>query len=363
MLVLRQFSIVRLLPAAAALLAVAGCASTTGVPAPVEHRDLTPAMTPSAISSQMRIDETRPGMTPNPTAMSGQAVYSPAQQQVMMAPPAASVAVQPPTQPTFSPPPQVMTEPVPQTARIEARPLVPATQIGAVSGATAGVPNAVVAPATGQAQPQAQVNAPADQAAAAAAAPRPIAPATQIARPAAPAKLAMAPAAQAAPPAAPAAPKVPSAPVTSKDGGQQAGTVALAKPDAAPRPVAGDKKSSFIWPVNGDVVESFKNKKSKGIGIAGRAGDPIAAAADGEVIFSGLGPRGYGKLLIVKHKSDWLSVYAHNKSLLVKEGQAVRQGQTIAELGSTGTDRPKLHFEIRRQGKPVDPVALLPIRQ
>jgi lipoprotein NlpD len=99
-----------------------------------------------------------------------------------------------------------------------------------------------------------------------------------------------------------------------------------------------------------------------GISIAGSPGDPILAAADGRVIFSGPGPRGYGNLVIVKHDAETLSVYAHNRALVVKEGENVRRGQKIAELGDSGADRPKLHFEIRKSGKPVDPQKLLPPR-
>jgi len=138
------------------------------------------------------------------------------------------------------------------------------------------------------------------------------------------------------------------------------------EPVAAPAPVAAApageaaSKRPFIWPASGSVTQSFTDPKSMGIAIAGKAGDPVSAAADGRVIFSGLGPRGYGKLLIVEHDDDLLSVYGNNRALLVKEGQAVRQGQRIAELGSTGTDVPRLHFEIRRLGKPVDPISYLP---
>lgn len=99
-----------------------------------------------------------------------------------------------------------------------------------------------------------------------------------------------------------------------------------------------------------------------GILIEGAAGDPVGAAADGRVIFSGPGPRGYGNLVIVKHDNDTLSVYAHNRTLLVKEGQSVKRGQKLAEIGASGTDSPKLHFEIRKGGKPVDPQTLLPAR-
>lgn len=129
---------------------------------------------------------------------------------------------------------------------------------------------------------------------------------------------------------------------------------------AVAAPVAANSDRPFIWPASGDVTQSFTDPKSMGIAIAGKAGDPVSAAADGRVIFSGLGPRGYGKLLIVEHDDDLLSVYGNNRALLVKEGQAVRQGQRIAELGSSGTDLPRLHFEIRRLGKPVDPISYLP---
>lgn len=118
----------------------------------------------------------------------------------------------------------------------------------------------------------------------------------------------------------------------------------------------------FIWPASGPVIQGFSEPRSMGVSIAGKPGDPVVAAADGRVIFSGPGPRGYGNLMIVKHDDDTLSVYAHNRALLVKEGTNVKRGQRIAELGSSGADRPKLHFEIRRQGKPVDPSAYLPSR-
>jgi lipoprotein NlpD len=110
------------------------------------------------------------------------------------------------------------------------------------------------------------------------------------------------------------------------------------------------------------MIQSFDESSSKGIALGGRPGDPVVAAADGRVIFSGNGPRGYGNLVIVKHANDLLSVYAHNRSLAVKEGQDVRRGQKIAELGDSGATSPRLHFEIRQQGKPVDPMRFLPRR-
>ncbi|HZH06571.1 MAG TPA: peptidoglycan DD-metalloendopeptidase family protein [Lautropia sp.] len=119
---------------------------------------------------------------------------------------------------------------------------------------------------------------------------------------------------------------------------------------------------AFGWPAAGTVVQNFDQTSSKGLALGGRPGDVVRSAADGRVIFSGAGPRGYGNLVIVKHDNELLSVYAHNRSLAVKEGESVKRGQKIAELGNSGTDTPKLHFEIRQQGKPVDPLAVLPKR-
>jgi len=119
---------------------------------------------------------------------------------------------------------------------------------------------------------------------------------------------------------------------------------------------------AFAWPAAGTVLQNFDQTSSKGLALGGKAGDVIRSAADGRVIFSGAGPRGYGNLIIVKHDNELLSVYAHNRSLTVKEGESVRRGQKIAELGNSGTDTPKLHFEIRQQGKPIDPLAVLPRR-
>jgi len=117
----------------------------------------------------------------------------------------------------------------------------------------------------------------------------------------------------------------------------------------------------WVWPANGKVISTFNDAaKLKGISIAGKLGQPVTASAAGRVIFSGTGIRGFGKLIVIKHNDAFLSVYAHNKALLVKEGQTVAKGQKIAEMGNTDTDRVKLHFEIRRFGKPVDPMTLLP---
>lgn len=129
--------------------------------------------------------------------------------------------------------------------------------------------------------------------------------------------------------------------------------------DAKPVP-AGADDVDWIWPVNGKVVSPFNEASNKGIGIAGKMGQPVMAAGPGRVIFSGTGIRGLGKLIVIKHNEKFLSVYAHNRELLVKEGQTVTRGQKIAEMGDTDTDQVKLHFEIRRMGKPVDPAGLLP---
>jgi len=123
---------------------------------------------------------------------------------------------------------------------------------------------------------------------------------------------------------------------------------------------AADETVSFQWPTRGNVIASFDEVKNKGIDIAGKAGDPVVAAADGKVVYAGAGLRGYGNLVIVKHNNTFLTAYAHNQTLLVKEDQAIKRGQKIAEMGNSDTDQVKLHFEIRRQGKPVDPSKYLP---
>ena len=126
--------------------------------------------------------------------------------------------------------------------------------------------------------------------------------------------------------------------------------------------VAADESVDWAWPLNGKVQAGFVDGSTKGIDIPGKIGDPVLAAAPGKVVYAGSGLRGYGKLLIVRHTTDFLSAYAHNSQLLVKEGQVVTRGQKIAEVGNSDTDSTKLHFEIRRQGKPVDPMKYLPAR-
>jgi len=150
---------------------------------------------------------------------------------------------------------------------------------------------------------------------------------------------------------APAAPTPPVAPAV-------VGAPAPAPLPAAP---AADEEIAWAWPAPGNtqVVAGFDEARNKGIGIAGRAGDPVLASADGRVVYAGAGLRGYGNLIILKHNNTYLTAYAHNQALLVKEDQTVRKGQRIAEMGSSDADRVKLHFEIRRQGRPVDPARFL----
>ena len=133
---------------------------------------------------------------------------------------------------------------------------------------------------------------------------------------------------------------------------------------AAPTPAQTSFTGRWTWPAKGLVIGRFSSNGSlnKGIDIAGELGEPVVAASDGSVVYAGSGLRGYGELVIIKHSDTYVSAYGHNRRLLVREGQQVKVGQVIAEMGSTGTDRVKLHFEIRRQGKPVDPLQYLPKR-
>lgn len=135
------------------------------------------------------------------------------------------------------------------------------------------------------------------------------------------------------------------------------------KPETRPEPAKAEASPiAFVWPAKGSLVGTFDEPRNKGIDIAGAEGEAVVAAADGEVAYVGNALRGYGNLVIVKHSDDFVSAYAHNKQVLVKQGQVVKKGQRIAELGKTDADRAKLHFEIRRQGKPVDPLRYLPAR-
>ena len=150
----------------------------------------------------------------------------------------------------------------------------------------------------------------------------------------------------------PDAPLAPAAPVV----------IARTAPVLLPTYPADEEKLSWIWPSDGKVIAGFDEGKNKGIDIAGRAGQQVMAAGAGKVMYAGSGIRGYGNLVIVKHSNSLLSAYAHNRNILVKEGQSVNRGQAIAEMGDSDTDGIKLHFEIRQQGKPVDPSKFLPNR-
>ena len=133
------------------------------------------------------------------------------------------------------------------------------------------------------------------------------------------------------------------------------------KSDSGRVPEIDDDNLGWVWPATGKIVAGFSESANlKGIDIAGKSGQPVVASAAGKVVYAGTGLRGYGKLIIVKHNNTFLSAYAHNKEIAVKEGQQVAKGQKIAEMGDTDADQVKLHFEIRRLGKPVDPAKLLP---
>lgn len=143
-------------------------------------------------------------------------------------------------------------------------------------------------------------------------------------------------------------------------------------PKAAERPsgpvtgstvtASDDEKLSWMWPSDGKIIATFDEGKNKGIDIAGKLGQQVMAAGSGKVMYAGSGIRGYGNLVIVKHSNSLLSAYAHNRTIVVKEGQSVTKGQVIAEMGDSDADTVKLHFEIRQQGKPVDPSKFLPSR-
>ena len=162
-----------------------------------------------------------------------------------------------------------------------------------------------------------------------------------------------------------------SAPVAAASAPASAPAPAAEKPEKPPAPVTppplpangreAEDELNFQWPANGPVLSGFGDA-SKGVSIGGKAGDPVYAAADGRVVYAGSGLRGYGNLVIVKHNNTFLTAYAHNQTLLVKEEQTVKRGQKIAEMGNSDAERVQLHFEIRRLGKPVDPTKLLPPR-
>jgi len=150
-----------------------------------------------------------------------------------------------------------------------------------------------------------------------------------------------APAAPVAAPAAAPSPPTPAAPAAPRD---------------------ADDDISWAWPSASTVSSPFDDVRNKGLIFRGKPGDPVLAAADGRVVYAGSGLRGYGNLIILKHNTTYLTAYAHNQTLLVKDDQTVRRGQKIAEMGSSDADSVQLHFEIRKQGKPIDPAKLLPPR-
>jgi lipoprotein NlpD len=173
---------------------------------------------------------------------------------------------------------------------------------------------------------------------------------------------------EAAPAPQRAAPSVPSAPapqaVAAGSKGPSPGnsTVIVSEQPASAGAAAGKPVGKWRWPTEGKIVRNFSGTVHKGVDIDGKAGDPVRAVAAGKVVYAGSGIVGYGKLLIVKHNDIYLSAYGHNRKLHVREGESVAAGQRIAEKGSSATNMVKLHFELRREGKPVDPVRLLPAR-
>jgi lipoprotein NlpD len=154
--------------------------------------------------------------------------------------------------------------------------------------------------------------------------------------------------------------EAPPPPVTPTPTPQRAEVRPEPRNDNATEAARGPDDLEWMWPTRGKIVGNFNDGTTKGIAIAGKLGQPIYASAPGRVIFSGTGIRGFGKLVVIKHNNTYLSVYAHNSELTVKEGQNVTRGQKIGEMGNSDADQVKLHFEIRRFGKPVDPLKLLP---
>ncbi|VTU34067.1 Murein hydrolase activator NlpD precursor [Variovorax sp. PBL-H6] len=179
-----------------------------------------------------------------------------------------------------------------------------------------------------------------------------------------PATLASDAARSAAPPAAPAsaASSAPTPAAAVSAAAKPTPSIVTASPATPAATGSGDEDVGWIWPAQGSLIAGFDEAKNKGLDISGRAGDSVLAAADGRVVYAGAGLRGYGNLIILKHNNTYLTAYAHNRTLLVKEDQSVQKGQKIAEMGNSDADRVKLHFEIRRQGKPVDPARYLPAR-
>lgn len=164
------------------------------------------------------------------------------------------------------------------------------------------------------------------------------------------------PATSAVKPATPAAKK----PVVTKPSPRPATTTGSTRPAAAAS--VGGPVKAWRWPTNGRVIRRYSSTVHKGIDISGKLGDPVEAVAAGQVVYAGTGIVGLGELIIIKHNEVYLSAYGHNSRLLVAEGTVVKAGQKVAEKGNSGTDKVQLHFEIRKEGKPIDPLRLLPRR-
>ena len=164
-------------------------------------------------------------------------------------------------------------------------------------------------------------------------------------------------------PASASAPKTatPSKPATVTKPSSKPATTTTSSRTVAAAPV-GSPVKTWRWPTNGKVVRGYSSTVHKGIDISGKRGDPVEAVAAGQVVYAGTGIVGLGELIIIKHNDIYLSAYGHNSRLLVSEGSSVKAGQKIAEKGSSGTDKVRLHFEIRKEGKPIDPLRLLPRR-
>ncbi len=319
------------LMAVVAIVALAGCASS-GRKAPVEDRSTT-AKAPAVVTVPTPVPTPAPPTDPTPKPLPGienagkpgYYTVKPGDTLVRIAldngqnwrdvarwnelenPNLVEVGQVLRVVPPASDPTVTATRAVPSTGRIDTRPLDSRPATGTAAPASGGAPSAV---------------------------------------PSAPVVATPATASPAAPPATPATSSTPAPPAAA---------------DSAAGRDAADEVS-WIWPAAGPVVAGFDEGRNKGLTITGKAGDPVLAAGDGRVVYAGSSLRGYGNLVIVKHNEMYLTAYAHNQVLLVKDDQVVRRGQKIAEMGSSDAERVQLHFEIRRQGKPIDPSKLLPPR-
>tara|TARA_R110001606_G_scaffold13274_5_gene57904 strand:+ start:8405 stop:9118 length:714 start_codon:yes stop_codon:yes gene_type:complete len=167
----------------------------------------------------------------------------------------------------------------------------------------------------------------------------------------------------------PSKPATPTTPAPAASPSRPSASGATSTPVQAPAPPKPSSPAqagpvNWQWPANGKLVERFSSSSGgrRGVAIAGHHGEPVLAAAAGRVVYKGSGLTGYGNLLIIKHNERWLSAYAHNDEMLVKEGQSVKAGERIATMGASGTFRTQLHFEIRKDGQPIDPLTVLPSR-